>query len=77
MKDRKGNLLNVGDAVFVLPADKHDDCNGKGYLRAFSTTRGERARIDDGPADMGPDSLANIDLWNWSAWVESKRIEKV
>ena len=79
MKDRKGNELAVGDRVFVIPHDEEDDCSGAGYVRNFSDKNGgERARVDDGPADFGDELAAgNDDLWTWSAWVASNQVEKL
>lgn len=66
MKDRKGNSLNVGDRVYVLP-DPQTRTGGVGWVRRVIENE-NRARVDDGVYD---------DDWNWSAWVTPNEVEKV
>lgn len=71
MKDRKGNAINVGNRVFVLPDGS--DSNGAGYVRKI--INGE-AFVDDGP----PGDFSILDdkeKYTWAAWCTSEEIEKI
>jgi hypothetical protein len=67
MKDRKGNDVKVGDRVYVIP---QGDIGGAGYVRRV---KDDKARIDDGPADLPEDD----DSWNWGAWCEANEFELI
>lgn len=76
MNDRKGNVINVGDQVFVLPDG--GDSHGAGYVRRIDNhpSMGLSARVDDGPPgdfDITKDKAT----WTWSAWCTGDEIEKI
>ena len=69
MKDRKGNPVEVGDRVYVLP-DKQTRSGGFGWVRRIAEGK---ARVDDGDALQS--TLSTDDSWTWSAWVTPDEVE--
>ena len=74
MIDRKGNILEIGDRVYVTNA--MGGSTGAGYVRAFGNMFNKTCcRVDNGAKE--DTDIKTSKTFTWSSWCYPDTVEKI